>query len=74
MTNCVKHMLNYRKDPAPMMLTSLPEIDDSPYAQRKPYVILICINYVLFTTDLWNFPTIILFIYITVNIETVWGK
>ncbi|XP_070498326.1 ralA-binding protein 1-like isoform X2 [Chironomus tepperi] len=25
-----------KKDPAPMMLTSLPEIDDSPYAQRKP--------------------------------------
>ncbi|KAL7051447.1 hypothetical protein ACKWTF_004471 [Chironomus riparius] len=25
-----------KKDPIPMMLTSLPEIDDSPYAQRKP--------------------------------------
>lgn len=59
-------MLNYRKDPAPMMLTSLPEIDDSPYAQRKPYVILICNNYVCFYINT--------FIYIIVNIGTVWGK
>lgn len=59
-------MLNYRKDPAPMMLTSLPEIDDSPYAQRKPYVILVCINYVFFYINT--------FIYIIVNIGTVWGK